>query len=41
MKIEKILNNNAVVIKVDDQERIVMGCGIAYKKKNGDGSYCH
>ena len=37
MKIEKILNNNAVVIKVDDQERIVMGCGIAYKKKIGDG----
>lgn len=36
MKIEKILNNNAVVIKVDDQERIVMGCGIAYKKKIGD-----
>lgn len=36
MKIEKILNNNAVVIKADDQERIVMGCGIAYKKKIGD-----
>lgn len=36
MKIEKILNNNAVVIKKDDNEKIVMGCGIAFKKKVGD-----
>jgi beta-glucoside operon transcriptional antiterminator len=36
MKIEKILNNNAVVIKEDDNEKIVMGCGIAFKKKIGD-----
>lgn len=36
MKIEKILNNNAVVIKEDDNEKIVMGCGIAFKKKVGD-----
>ena len=36
MKIEKILNNNAVVIKVEDNEKIVMGCGIAFKKKVGD-----
>lgn len=37
MKIEKILNNNVVV--THDQkglEKIVMGCGIAYKKKIGD-----
>ena len=36
MKIEKILNNNAVVIKENDNEKIVMGCGIAYKKRVGD-----
>ena len=36
MKIEKILNNNAVVIKEEDDEKIVMGCGIAFKKKVGD-----
>lgn len=36
MKIEKILNNNAVVIREDDDERIVMGCGLAFKKKVGD-----
>lgn len=36
MKIEKILNNNAVVIKENDNEKIVMGFGIAYKKRVGD-----
>lgn len=37
MLIDKILNNNVAVIKDEsDNERIVMGCGIAYQKKIGD-----
>lgn len=37
MIIEKVLNNNVVVIKNEhDIEQIVMGRGIAYKKKPGD-----
>ncbi|MDH6363660.1 beta-glucoside operon transcriptional antiterminator [Enterococcus sp. PF1-24] len=37
MQIEKILNNNVVITKDDqDNEVIVMGCGLAFKKKIGD-----
>ncbi|WP_078428173.1 PRD domain-containing protein [Alkalihalobacterium alkalinitrilicum] len=36
MKIYKILNNNAVVIKENDQEKIVMGSGIAFQKRKND-----
>ena len=37
MLIHKILNNNVVVILgKNDEEQIVMGKGIAYKKKIGD-----
>lgn len=37
MIIDKILNNNVVVIKdKNDQEKIVMGRGIAFQKKAGD-----
>lgn len=37
MRIFKILNNNvAVVLDEKDQEKIVMGRGICYKKKSGD-----
>lgn len=38
MKIEKIFNNNVVVVKDDDDEmeKIVMGRGIAFKKKVGE-----
>ncbi|WP_216829610.1 PRD domain-containing protein [Alkalihalobacterium elongatum] len=36
MKIFKILNNNAVVVKENDEERIVMGSGIAFQKKKND-----
>jgi beta-glucoside operon transcriptional antiterminator len=37
MIIDKILNNNVAVIKdKSGNERIVMGCGIAYQKKIGD-----
>jgi len=37
MKIEKIFNNNVVVVKDDDEmEKIVMGRGIAFKKKVGE-----
>lgn len=37
MVIKKILNNN-VVVSVNDEKKeiIVMGCGIAFQKKNGD-----
>ncbi|MDQ6468416.1 CAT RNA binding domain-containing protein [Exiguobacterium acetylicum] len=31
--IHKILNNNAVVVKENGQERIIMGPGIAFGKK--------
>ncbi|XEC93545.1 PRD domain-containing protein [Paenibacillus tarimensis] len=36
MKINKILNNNAVVIKDGNEEKIVMGSGIAFQKKKND-----
>ncbi|MEB1807065.1 MAG: PRD domain-containing protein [Bacillaceae bacterium] len=36
MKIYKILNNNAVVVKEHDEEKIVMGSGIAFQKKKND-----
>ncbi|WP_209123772.1 PRD domain-containing protein [Alkalihalobacillus sp. BA299] len=36
MKIYKILNNNAVVVKENDEEKIVMGSGIAFQKKKND-----
>lgn len=36
MVIEKILNNNVVVVREKDVEKIVMGRGLAYKKKAGD-----
>lgn len=36
MKIEKILNNNAIVVNNNNQEMVVMGKGIAFKKKVGD-----
>lgn len=37
MRIFKILNNNVAVIKDEcEQEKIVMGKGICYKKKSGD-----
>ncbi len=35
MKITKILNNNVVISKFNGEERIVMGAGIAFGKKNG------
>lgn len=36
MKIDKILNNNVAVIIDHNEERIVMGRGICFKKKVGD-----
>jgi beta-glucoside operon transcriptional antiterminator len=36
MKIDKILNNNVVIIKENDTEKIVMGRGIAFSKHAGD-----
>ncbi|TGY43472.1 PRD domain-containing protein [Clostridium sartagoforme] len=36
MRIDKILNNNAIVVKEGNKEKIVMGCGLAFKKKVGD-----
>lgn len=36
MKIDKILNNNVVIIKENDTEKIVMGRGIAFAKHAGD-----
>ncbi|MFS0868335.1 BglG family transcription antiterminator LicT [Paenibacillus xylanilyticus] len=36
MKIEKVLNNNAVVAIQDDREVIVIGRGIAFQKRAGD-----
>lgn len=35
MKITKILNNNVVISKINNEERIVMGKGIAFGKQNG------
>ena len=36
MKIEKILNNNVVVIIDEGVEKVVMGRGLAFKKSVGD-----
>ncbi|MEH7107865.1 PRD domain-containing protein [Bacillus sp. JJ1764] len=36
MKIKKILNNNAVVIIDQNEEKIAVGAGIAYQKKKND-----
>ncbi|ASS73037.1 transcription antiterminator [Bacillus atrophaeus] len=36
MKIDKVLNNNAAVIKENGQEKIVMGPGIAFQKGKND-----
>ncbi|ASA20735.1 BglG family transcription antiterminator LicT [Paenibacillus donghaensis] len=36
MKIEKVLNNNAVVAMNGEQEVIIIGRGIAYQKRPGD-----
>ncbi|MFC0523567.1 PRD domain-containing protein [Pontibacillus salicampi] len=36
MKINKILNNNAVVVKEGTEEKIVMGAGIAFQKRKND-----
>lgn len=36
MKIEKIINNNIVMAKVDEAEAIIMGRGIGFKKKIGE-----
>lgn len=36
MRIEKILNNNVVVVQENSVEKIVMGRGLAYKRKVGD-----
>ena len=35
MKISKLLNNNVAVVIEDDEEKIVMGRGICFKKKTG------
>ncbi|WP_078378541.1 PRD domain-containing protein [Sutcliffiella halmapala] len=36
MKISKVLNNNSVVVKEDDQEKIVMGLGVGFQKRKND-----
>lgn len=36
LKIYKVLNNNAAIIKEDGQEKIVMGPGIAFQKGKND-----
>lgn len=36
MKIKKILNNNVVVVKEREEEKIVMGLGIGFQKKMND-----
>ncbi|WLR51439.1 PRD domain-containing protein [Bacillus tianshenii] len=36
MRIYKILNNNAVVVKENGEEKIVMGSGIAFQKRKND-----
>lgn len=36
MKINKVLNNNAIVVTDRDGEKIIMGCGIAFQKKKND-----
>ena len=37
MKIDKIFNNNAVIVKEDNgRESVIIGCGLAFRKKVGD-----
>ncbi len=36
MKINKIINNNAVVVKDRNEEKIVLGEGIGFQKKKND-----
>lgn len=36
MRIDKVLNNNAALIKEDGREKIVMGPGIAFQKRKND-----
>ncbi|OPF51111.1 hypothetical protein BH721_13765 [Clostridium baratii] len=36
MVINKILNNNVVTVLINDEEAVVMGRGIGFKKKSGD-----
>lgn len=36
MKIKKILNNNAVVVLDNNEEKIAIGAGIAYEKGKND-----
>jgi beta-glucoside operon transcriptional antiterminator len=36
MKVKKILNNNALVVKDGGEEKIVLGSGIAFQKKKND-----
>ena len=37
MVIIKVFNNNAVIARdAENREIVLMGCGIAFKKKNGD-----
>lgn len=36
MVIEKVLNNNVVVVRENDVEKIVMGRGLAFQKRAGD-----
>ena len=39
MRIFKVLNNNvAVILNEEGQEQIVMGRGICFKKKAGEGN---
>ncbi|WP_213421465.1 PRD domain-containing protein [Bhargavaea massiliensis] len=36
MKISKILNNNAVIVRDGDREKVVVGAGVAFGKKRND-----
>ena len=36
MEISKVLNNNVAVVIENNEEKIVMGRGICFKKKSGD-----
>ena len=36
MEISKVLNNNVAVVIENNEEKIVMGRGICFKKKTGD-----
>ncbi|WP_096187446.1 PRD domain-containing protein [Evansella halocellulosilytica] len=36
MKISKVLNNNAVIITDEDQEKIAIGTGVAFNKRKND-----